>query len=215
MRLNPQLSDLLRSLGNVTLVAATKYVDSSVIREMVANGIRNVGENRVGDMLKKQSELSDLPLSWHFIGHLQTNKVPSMINRIDCLHSLDSPKLAQAIQKYRQGVLDCYVEVNVAGEASKSGIAPEETRTFVESLANYDTIRVIGLMGMGPNQASEEAVRRAFSTLRRLRDDIAKSGYAHAPCTKLSMGMSGDYRIAIEEGSTCVRLGSILYRNEE
>lgn len=215
MRLNPQLSDLLRSLGNVTLVAATKYVDSSTIRALYTSGIRNIGENRVQDMLLKQSELTDLPLSWHFIGHLQTNKVASMINKIDCLHSLDSLKLAQAIQRSRQGILDCFIEVNVAGEESKSGIAPEETRSFVESLANYDTIRVIGLMGMGPNQASDEAVRNAFATLRQLRDDLAKEGYPHAPCTQLSMGMSGDYPIAIQEGSTCVRLGSILYRNEE
>jgi hypothetical protein len=215
MKLNPMLPDLLRSLETVTLVAATKYVDSSMIRTLYASGIRDVGENRVQDMLKKQSELTDLPLRWHFIGHLQTNKVATMINRIVCLHSLDSLKLAQAIQSHRQGILDCYVEVNVAGEGTKSGIAPEETRSFVESLANYDTIRVIGLMGMGPNEASDAQVRQAFSTLRQLRDDLANCGFSHAPCTFLSMGMSGDYLIAIQEGSTCVRLGSILYRNEE
>jgi hypothetical protein len=215
MTLNPMLPDLLRSLESVTLVAATKYVDSTMIRMLYASGIRDVGENRVQDMLKKQSELTDLPLRWHFIGHLQTNKVATMINRIVCLHSLDSFKLAQAIQNYRQGILDCYVEVNVAGEETKSGITPEETRSFVESLANYDTIRVIGLMGMGPNDASDDQVRQAFSTLRQLRDDIANCGFSHAPCTLLSMGMSGDYLTAIQEGSTCVRLGSILYRNEE
>jgi len=215
MPLNPMIPSILKSLGTAKLVAATKTFDAAMIRELYAYGVAAVGENRVQDLLRKQDELSDLPLQWHFIGHLQTNKVPSMINRIAYLHSLDSLKLAAAIQKTRKGILDCFVEVNVAGEDAKSGIAPEETISFVESLANYDTIRVIGLMGMGPASGDVLATRAAFATLKKHQLEVAKRGFTFAPCTELSMGMSGDYRIALEEGSTCVRLGSILTRNEE
>jgi pyridoxal phosphate enzyme (YggS family) len=215
MPLNPMIPSILQSLGTAKLVAATKTFDAAMIRELATFGVWDVGENRVQDMLAKQDALTDLPLRWHFIGHLQTNKVPSMINRIVCLHSLDSLKLAQSIQKHRKGVLDCFVEVNVALEDAKSGIAPEETISFVESLANYDTIRVIGLMGMGPASGDGTATRRAFATLKKLKLEVASRNFPFAPCTELSMGMSGDYRIALEEGSTCVRLGSILTRNEE
>lgn len=215
MPLNPMIPSILASLGAVKLVAATKSFDAPLIRELYAFGVTDVGENRVQDLLRKQDELRDIPLQWHFIGHLQTNKVASMINRIVCLHSLDSLKLAAAIQKSRKGILDCFVEVNVAMEDAKSGVAPEETISFVESLASYDTIRVIGLMGMGPASGDRAATRTAFATLKKLQLEVAKRGLLHAPCTELSMGMSGDYRIALEEGSTCVRLGSILHRSEE
>lgn len=213
--LNPNIEQILSTLHGAALVAATKYVGSEDIRKLYEKGIHSIGENRVQDMLKKQSELADLPLFWHFIGHLQSNKVPLMINRIVCLHSLDSEKLAAAIQKHRNTPLDCFVEVNVSQETSKNGIRPEELQAFVETLAKYDTIRVIGLMGMGPLSSDPDATRQAFRTLRELRDGIRDRHFPHAPATELSMGMSGDYRMALEEGSTCVRLGSILFRSED
>lgn len=215
MNITKNLEQVRSATHGVAIIAATKYVSSVEIRQLFSAGQLDCGENRAQDLLTKQSDLQDLPIRWHFIGHLQTNKVPAIINRIVALHSLDSLKLAKSIQQHRLGTLPCYVEVLTSDEEGKTGVLPEETVKFVESLAQYDTIEVVGLMTVAPNTNDPLLLRKAFETVRQLRDQIASKHYKHAPCTFLSMGMSSDYELAIACGATHLRLGSILFRNEE
>lgn len=214
MSLLGNIQRIQQELQGQIIVAASKYVEADTIRALFDAGIRDVGENRVQDLIRKQDQLTDLPLRWHFLGSLQSNKVKQVINRIDCLHSLDRITLVQAIHQYRKvSPLDCFVEVHIAKEPSKSGILPEETSEFIRNLAEYDTIRVIGMMGMATLTDDRDEVSREFQLLRRLRDDIRARHWEHAPCQYLSMGMSNDYQIALTEGATHLRLGSVLFRN--
>ncbi len=215
MNLKANLDTVRSHFHGQTLVAATKYVDAPTILELYALGVEDVGENRVQDFIRKQDLLTDLPIKWHFIGHLQTNKVKTVINRISYLHSLDSLKLAKEIQKERKTSLPCFVEVKLTDEPNKTGILPSELLQFVHSLVQYDIITVVGLMGMAKANGSEKEIKDSFNCLRSLRDDVTRLNLAYAPCKWLSMGMSDDYQIAIECGATHLRLGSILYRNEE
>lgn len=215
MTIKSNVEALRPLLGEAVLVAATKYVGPREMRELAACGVRDFGENRAQDFLAKSAELADLPVRWHFIGHLQTNKVRSVVDRIACLHSLDSFRLAAEIQKWRTGSpLDCFVEVNVSGESAKTGMPAEEVRDFVDGLAKYDKIKVVGLMGMAAETDDAETARKRFASLAALRDEIRGRALPWAPCAFLSMGMSRDFRIALECGATHVRLGSILFRNE-
>jgi len=215
MTLKENLNKVQQNLTNQTIVVATKYVDFPVIQELYDLGIRDVGENRVADMLRKQAALPHLPIKWHFIGHLQTNKVKSMINQIDCLHSLDSLKLAEAIQRNRHSKLDCFIEVKLTDEPNKTGITPLELLDFVNNLEHYDIINIIGLMGMAEANGTKSQVYQSFNRLRELRDLVRALHHPYSPCDFLSMGMSDDYQIAIQCGATHVRLGSILFRSEE
>jgi len=215
MSIQENLARIRPNITNQTIVAATKYVGASEIRALFALGIQNIGENHAQALLEKQEELKDLPIHWHFIGHLQTNKVKAVINRIDCLHSLDSLRLAAEITKYRRIPLDCFIEVHISSESTKTGILPMDLPNFLDSLAKYDTIRVIGLMGMAENTEDFTVIRANFMTLARLQKEIESKHLAYAPCHDLSMGMSHDYKIAIECGATYIRLGSILFRKEE
>lgn len=201
------------AIGQVThLVAVTKTVDTRIMSLLYENGIRHFGENRTQILLEKQKELKDLPaIVWHFIGNLQTRQVKDVINTIDYLHSLDRKSLADEIEKRATKIVNCFVQVNVSGEATKSGIAPDQVVSFIKSLEGYSKIRVVGLMTMGPLEASCEALRFYFKTLRQLQILIADKEWLHAPCTELSMGMSQDYWIAVEEGATFIRVGSALF----
>lgn len=215
MTIQKNLDTIKPFLNGQTIIAATKYVEADKIKELYTLGIDNIGENRVQDFLRKFDLLTDLPIKWHFIGHLQTNKVKMMINKIDYLHSLDSLKLANAIQKERMTQLPCFIEVLLTNEPNKTGILPSEVFDFVQSLKQYDIISVVGLMGMAKANGSEAEVKTSFNQLRELRNEIANLNLPYAPCKWLSMGMSDDYQIAIECEATHLRLGSILFRNEE
>ena len=195
----------------VKLVAATKYVEAPVIRQLHACGIKQIGENRAEALLEKKQALQDLDLEWHLIGTLQTKKVKQVINEIAVLHALDRPSLAKAIQTYRHDVLDCFVQVNVSGESTKHGVSVEELVPFIQTLQAYSKIRVIGLMTMAPAVATSELTHEIFRTLKQLQQHIQSLKLASIPCECLSMGMSQDYMIAIEEGATHIRLGSILF----
>ena len=139
------ISILLETCKKQTIVAATKYMDHLQMRELFHQGIYHFGENRVQDFLLKKHHLSDLPIHWHFIGHLQTNKVKMMIQEIECLHSLDSLRLAAEIQKYRKTPLDCFIEVHISNESTKYGLSIEEVPAFIEKCSSYDKINIIGL----------------------------------------------------------------------
>ncbi len=215
MTIASNVSRILAETKGAQVIAATKYVEADAIRELYAAGIRDVGENRVQDLLRKQQLLADVPLSWHFLGSLQTNKVKAMINQIAMLHSLDRISLAETIQKHRRETLPCFVEVNVAEERTKAGISPDNLLDFCRNMVKYDKIVIVGLMTMAPLTDDRALLRSVFTRLGALRDSVSGLHLSHAPCTFLSMGMSNDYRIALACGATHLRLGTILYRNGE
>ncbi|EOH89295.1 YggS family pyridoxal phosphate-dependent enzyme [Enterococcus villorum] len=205
-----------RDPKEVTLIAVTKSVDSATAEKLIKSGIKNCAENRVDKLLQKKQDLLKYPdVKWHLIGNLQRRKVKLIINEIDCFHALDSLKLAEEIQKRVNQSLDCFVEVNVSGEESKHGISPEELLPFVESLAALTKINIVGLMTMAPKDASVQQIRKVFRTLKELRDLVQMKKFSHAPCTELSMGMSQDFQLAIEEGATFIRVGTALFKDEE
>lgn len=202
-----------RQPSDVTVVAVTKQVSAERAKEVIADGIVHLGENRAEGLLGKRQAITDHVI-WHFIGNVQSRKVKDFINEIDYLHSLDRLGLAKEIQKRADQPVDCFVQVNVSGEESKSGLIPDEVGTFLEDLAVYDKIRVVGLMTMAPFTEDTNFIRHVFRSLRELRDEMAAKQLDHAPCQLLSMGMSNDYTIAIEEGATHVRIGTALVGTE-
>lgn len=193
--------------SNITLVAATKYVDSSEMRNLFKNGVTNFGENRVDAFLNKYEDLKDLNITWHFIGHLQRNKAKEVINKIDYLHSLDSLKLADEIEKYRERPLPTFVEVSINLEENKNGVPYYELEDFIKSLLKYKKIKLIGLMMMTIKVSEDK--ENQFAKLVELKKKIEKNLNIKIPY--LSMGMSEDYLAAIKEGATHIRLGRILF----
>jgi len=204
------IKDFLATIpSDVTVVAASKYVDSKDIKTLLENGVNNFGENRVEAFLEKYDQLKQLPILWHFIGHLQTNKAKLVLNKIKYLHSLDSLKLAGLIDKYREEPLDCFIEVSVNGEENKDGVSLDTLDEFVEKLKQYKKVNVIGLMMMSVKGSDENSLDNQFSKLREIKDALNKK---HQMDIKyLSMGMSGDYIEAIKCGATHIRLGRILF----
>ena len=196
--------------NNVTIVAATKYVDSSSMRDLYHAGITNLAENRVDSFLRKHDELSDLNITWHFIGHLQRNKARKVVGMIDCLHSLDSLDLASIIDKSRKTPLDCFIEVSINEKKNKNGISINMLKSFIEDCLQYHNIHIIGLMMMAIANSDKSSLHHQFSQLRELRDSLQNSLGISLPY--LSMGMSDDYLIAIKEGATHIRLGRILFK---
>lgn len=199
-----------RNRNELTVIAVTKQVSVERTQEVIEAGINNLGENRPEGILGKQEDIKLDTVNWHFIGNVQSRKVKDIIDKVDFLHSLDRISIAKEIQKRATSTIDCFIQVNVSGEESKSGIQPEDLKGFIQELAGFDKIRVIGLMTMAPFTQDEELIRPVFRSLRVLRDQIAALNLRHAPCTELSMGMSNDYTIAIEEGATHIRIGTAL-----
>ena len=197
----------------ITLIAVTKQVSPVRAQQLVDLGICDLGENRLEGLLEKQQAITD-PVNWHFIGNLQSRKVKEIVHTIDALHSLDRLSLAKEVNKRANVPVDCFVQVNVSGEESKSGITPGEADSFFEQLSAYANVHVIGLMTMAPNTDDESEIRSVFRSLRELRDHIAAKQLPYAPCTQLSMGMSNDFEIAIEEGATHIRVGTALAGSE-
>lgn len=191
-----------------TIIAVTKYVSTERAKEAVAAGISDLGENRIEGFIEKREHIDNVTM--HFIGSLQTRKVREVINQIDYLHSLDRMSLAREIQKRAEKKIKCFIQVNVSGEDSKHGINPEELESFTQSLAEYDNIEVVGLMTMAPLEANEAEIRSYFKHLKQLQLKIQELALPYAPCTETSMGMSNDYKIAIEEGATFIRIGTKL-----
>jgi len=201
-----------RSDNDVTMIAVTKSVEKEIAKELAELGVENMAENRVDKLLEKKAALENFSsIKWHLIGNLQRRKVKSIINKIDYFHALDSLKLAQEIQKRAEKQISCFVEVNVTGEESKHGFKSEEVLDFIHQLAEFDRIKIIGLMTMAPLDASEPVLHEVFSKLKKLQSAINNQHLSYAPCTELSMGMSNDFPIAIEEGATFVRIGTALF----
>ncbi|MGF3112661.1 YggS family pyridoxal phosphate-dependent enzyme [Facklamia sp. P12934] len=195
------------------MVAITKFVDAETTRELYNLGVRDMGENRSDKFLAKLEALNDIAseITWHFVGHLQSRQVKLIINQIDYLHSLDRLSLAKEIQKRADRTVKCFLQVNVSGEETKGGFDPDRVIEAVEAIKDYNKIEIVGLMTMAPIDASETELHHYFAELKELQVLILSKNYPWAPCGELSMGMSRDYRIALEEGATYIRVGSALY----
>lgn len=202
-----------REGNNVQIIAVTKEVSVERTQEAIEAGLTHLGENRPEGLNRKLSAIQ-AHVNWHYIGSLQTRKVKQVINSIDYLHSLDRLSLAEEIEKRAVKPVKCFIQVNVSGEESKHGLSMEEVLPFVESLKSFTKVEVVGLMTMAPNTEDEALIRTVFKQLKQCQQQIAEQGFAHAPCTELSMGMSNDFEIAVEEGATFVRVGTALVGNE-
>jgi pyridoxal phosphate enzyme (YggS family) len=199
-----------RTEDDVVLVAVTKTVRPEKIQEAIDSGITIIGENRVQEAKEKYGIIGER-VTWHMVGHLQTNKVKDALKIFSLIQSLDSLRLAQEIEKRTETPVDCLVEVNTSKEPSKFGVSSAEVVSFVEELQVFKKIHVVGLMTIGPGWAvhDAEASRPCFQLLRDLRDKLAREFSLSLPI--LSMGMTSDYEVAIEEGSTMIRVGTAIF----
>jgi len=197
--------------ADVRLIAVSKTFDSERIREAAAAGLTDFGENYVQEFRSKYDDLRDLPLRWHFIGHLQTNKVKYITDSVHLIHSLDDVKLAREIQKRAEGTVDVLIEVHTTDEATKSGVMPSDVLSLVKELAGYDKVRIRGLMTMGPFSDDPNDSRPSFRTIAGLRKKIEVEAIANVSMEHLSMGMTHDFEVAIEEGATMVRIGTAIF----
>ena len=213
MELRSDIDSFLKTINkDVTIVAATKYVTYDKIYDLYNHGIYNYGENRVDSFLEKYDKLKDLEnIKWHFIGHLQRNKCEKVINKIDYLHSLDSLKLADMIEKYRIDVLPCFIEVSINLEENKNGVNFKEINDFMSKILKYKKIKVVGFMMMAIKNDKYDNILKQFKALKYLKERVEHDFNINIPY--LSMGMSDDYKEAIEASSTHIRLGRILWTN--
>ena len=192
-----------RSPEAIHLIAVTKTVPTAIVREAIDAGIRHIGENRLQEALPKREELRDLPVTWHFIGHLQTNKAKKVIENFDWVQCVDRPDLAEKLNQVVTKPLPVLIEVNLGGEASKSGIEPGGLENFIQGFKDYGHLHLRGLMTIPPFCENPEDVRPYFRKLKELAERFG--------LRELSMGMSHDFEVAIEEGATMVRIGSSLF----
>lgn len=201
-----------RDPGSVLLIGATKAVAPERLREAVLLGLRDFGENRVQEALPKIAAVGAGP-RWHFIGHLQRNKAKLAVEHFDMIHTIDTPALARAVDRAAGAAgkrVEVLVEVNVGAETTKYGATPAEVDTLVEELREYRHLTPIGLMTVAPESRDPEVVRPFFRSLRVLRDRL-RSGSVGEDFRELSMGMSGDFEVAVEEGATMVRVGRAIF----
>ena len=201
-----------RTSDDILLVAVSKTKPLSALQEAYNAGIRDFGENKVQELCDKYDQLPK-DIRWHMIGHLQTNKVKYVIGNASLIQSVDRLELAREISRLavKAGITqDVLAEVNIGGEAQKGGIAPDELKDLISVISELPGIRVKGLMCVPPAVGEEEA-RRYFASMRRLFEDIASAGIPGVDMRELSMGMSGDYKSAIKEGATMVRVGTAIF----
>lgn len=202
-----------RNPGDIKLIAVTKTVDAQRIEKAISLGIKDLGENRVQE-IKEKADIISTDCRWHLIGHLQTNKVKYILEKVSLIHSLDRLELANEIQKRAQKLgiqVPVLVQVNVAQEDSKFGINPENALEFVRELSQLGNIKVKGLMTIAPLVENSEEVRWVFANLRKLLIDIRRESIDNIDMECLSMGMSNDFEVAIEEGATMVRIGTAIF----
>ena len=202
-----------RKPEDVKIVAVTKTVPPDIILHAIEAGICDLGENRVQELCQKYDIINRV-VSWHLIGHLQTNKVKYIVDKVAMIHSVDSIELVREIDK-RAGkinrIIEILIQVNVSGEKSKFGIAPERVHDFVIEAGKYGNLKVKGLMTIAPFVDNPEDVRHVFARLRKIFIDIRQENIDNIDMDYLSMGMSGDYEVAIEEGANVVRIGTAIF----
>lgn len=203
-----------RDAADVRLLPVSKTVPQERLRAAVAAGMSRLAENKVQEAVRKAGEMADLDVRWSIIGHLQTNKARDVAAVADEFQALDSLRVAEALERRLQTAgrsLDVYVQVNTSGEEQKFGLAPEELAGFLRELPRFETLRVRGLMTLAVFSADTERVRACFRLLRELRDQARIDMPELIGAGELSMGMSGDFETAIEEGSTVVRVGQAIF----
>ncbi|HEX8551247.1 MAG TPA: YggS family pyridoxal phosphate-dependent enzyme [Abditibacteriaceae bacterium] len=196
-----------RDVAEITLVGASKKVEAERLRDFIESGLRDCGENYVQEGVAKREALRDCNICWHFIGALQSNKARVAVQNFSLIHSLDRVSLARELDKAareQNKIQDVLLQVNVSGEASKAGCAPDELERLLETCAALPNLRITGLMALPAYETDAEKVRPSFVLLRQLRDRLL-------PDSALSMGMSNDFETAIEEGATHIRVGSALF----
>lgn len=200
---------------SVTLIAVTKFLPIETIRAAYSKGIRHFGESRVQEAIAKQADLSDLPdITWHLIGHLQTNKARKAVEHFDWIHSVDSLKLAERLDQAAQELEktpQCCLQVKLVPDPPKSGIEVAELEALLPQFDRLAHLKIRGLMTIPPQGASGDTVREVFAGAKALANTINQAGFSRLHVDQLSMGMSGDYGEAIAWGATMVRLGTILF----
>ncbi len=202
-----------RQPEDITLIAVTKTLPVDVINAAMTFGVTDIGENKVQEVMDKYDVILNEP-KWHLIGHLQTNKVKYIVDKVSLIHSVDSLRLAEEISKRSEKVekvMDILIQINVADESTKFGIQREEIFELVEQVAELPNIRIKGLMAIAPNTDDEAALRKYFSEMKDIFETLKKTMYNKTDMTYLSMGMSNDYEIAIEEGANMVRIGTGIF----
>ncbi len=212
-KINSAAEKANRNSREIKLIAVTKTVGTDVINEAINLGITDIGENRVQELLKKYDAIGD-KVNWHMIGHLQKNKVKYIIDKVTLIHSVDSYSLAVEIDKRAKQagkIMDCLLQVNVSGEESKFGLEPCKIEELLNKLSLLKNIRILGLMTIAPFVAEAEEIRKVFKDLKKLSLDIAGKKIHNISMEYLSMGMSNDFEIAIDEGSNYVRIGSKIF----
>ena len=203
-----------RSPESVRLVAVSKTIATNRVREAIEAGVTILGENYVQEARSKISDLSAYPVSWHFVGHLQSNKAKYAVRLFDLIHSVDSIKLARELNKQAQKInkiQDILIQVNIGAESAKSGALAQDTKKLLQDVSNLDNLALKGLMTMPPFFNNPEKVRPFFAALRKLRDHLEQQNLANVTLNELSMGMTGDFEAAIEEGATLVRIGTAIF----
>jgi pyridoxal phosphate enzyme (YggS family) len=201
-----------RKPGEVTLIGVSKTIDSDTVKQAVNYGLQNFGENRVQELQGKFNLVENV--KWHMIGRLQRNKVKYIIDKVAMIHSLDRLSLAREINRQAEKInrsVPVLVQVNPANEESKAGLPYEEVIPFIETIYNLKNIKVMGLMLIAPLAEDPETVRPYFTMMKQLFDGIKQDNYPHIEMKYLSMGMSNDFEIAIEEGSNMVRIGTGIF----
>ena len=178
---------------NVKVIAATKYMNVDQTKKIVEAGIKCLGENRTDLFLEKYEALKDYDIEWHFFGVLQSRKIKDVVNKIDCLHSLEKLSVAVELDKKLEKPLDCFVQVNISEEPNKQGIPVSKVKPFIKSLSKCQNIRVIGLMCIAKMTYDTEILEDSFKKMKKIKEDIEAMNLEYAPCHELSMGMSNDY----------------------
>lgn len=202
-----------RDIRDITLVAVTKTVDAERIMEAVGCGLNVLGENKVQEILEKYDHIKG-DVAWHMIGHLQTNKVKYIADKVSMIHSVDSIKLAEEINKRFKNcgrIIDILVEINIGGEDNKHGIKPEETVEFIKCISEYSSIKVMGLMTVAPAFEDAEKSRPYFKEMKNIFDEVGRTNIQNINMKYLSMGMTNDFDIALEEGSNIIRIGTGIF----
>jgi len=215
-RIHKALERSGRKSDDITLIAVTKNVEVDVIKQAVSYGLTDLGENRVQELLSKYDEIDNV--RWHMIGRLQRNKVKYIVDKVAMIHSLDSLSLAKEINKYGEKiekVVPVLVQVNAAKEETKAGLPYEEVIPFIETIYNLNYIKVMGLMFIAPLTHDPETIRPYFAMMKHLFDSLKNYNYPHTEIKYLSMGMTNDFEVAIEEGSNMVRIGTALFGNRK
>lgn len=203
-----------RDVDSVRLVAVSKTMPADTVQAAIEAGVTILGENYVQEAREKFNALAQYPVSWHFIGHLQSNKAKYAVRLFDLIHTVDSFKLARELDKQARKVdkiQQILVQVNISAEDTKSGISPDEAPGLIAEISQLENLSIRGLMTMPPFFYQPEKVKPFFAALRKLRDHIKEQAIPKVSLEELSMGMTGDFEVAIEEGATLVRIGTAIF----